>query len=56
MTDPVWSVILLLSVGLLFTAYLIYDILRLAYLETKDGNKINEITERSYSESSQELR
>ena len=53
MTDPVWSVILLVSVGLLFTAYIIYDILRLAYLETKDGN---EITEGSYSESSQELR
>ena len=53
MTDPVWSVILLVSVGLLFTAYIIYDILRLAYLETKDGN---EITEGSCSESSQELR
>ena len=53
MTDPVWSVILLIVIGLLFTAYIIYDILRLAYLETKDGN---EITERSYSESSQELR
>jgi hypothetical protein len=56
MTDPVWSVILLIVIGLLFTTYIIYDILRLAYLETKDGNKINEITERSYSESSQELR
>ena len=56
MTDPVWSVILLIVIGLLFTAYIIYDILRLAYLETKDGNEINEITKRSYSESSQELR
>ena len=36
MTDPVWSVILLVSVGLLFTAYIIYDILRLAYLEMKN--------------------
>jgi hypothetical protein len=36
MTDPVWSVILLLSGGLLFTAYIIYYILRLAHLEIKD--------------------
>jgi hypothetical protein len=36
MTDPVWSVILLLGVGLLFTVYIIYDILHLAYLEAKD--------------------
>jgi hypothetical protein len=34
MTDPVWSVILLLVIGLLFTAYIIYYILREAYLET----------------------
>ena len=40
MTDPVWSVILLLSVGLLFTAYIIYDILRLAYLEVKNETTI----------------
>jgi uncharacterized membrane protein YraQ (UPF0718 family) len=53
MTDPVWSVILLVVIGLLFAAYIIYYILREAYLEVQNGNKI---TERSYSESSQELR
>ena len=36
MTDPVWSVILLLGLGLLFTSYIIYDTLHLAYLEMKD--------------------
>jgi hypothetical protein len=39
MTDPVWSVILLLSIGLLGTAYIIYNILRLATLEMKDHGK-----------------
>jgi hypothetical protein len=39
MTDPVWSVILLLSIGLLGTAYIIYHILRLATLEMKDHGK-----------------
>jgi len=39
MTDPVWSVILLLSIGLLGTAYIIYYILRLATLEMKDYGK-----------------
>jgi len=36
MTDPVWSVILLLGIGLAGTAYIIYYILRLAHLEMKD--------------------
>jgi len=36
MTDPVWGVILLIVIGLLFAAYIIYYILRLAYLEMKD--------------------
>ena len=53
MTDPVWSVILLIVIGLLFTGYLIYYILREAYLEVQNGN---ETTEGSYSESSQKLR
>ena len=52
-TDPVWSVIILLAIGLLGTAYVIYYILRESYLEVHNGNKT---TERSYSESSQELR
>ena len=33
MTDPVWSVILLVAIGLTFTAYIIYNILNEAYLE-----------------------
>ncbi len=41
MTDPVWSVILLLSVGLVFTAYVIYYILRLAFEEMKDEEPSN---------------
>jgi uncharacterized membrane protein YraQ (UPF0718 family) len=53
MTDPVWSVILLIVIGLLFAAYIIYYILREAYLEVQNGN---ETTEGSCSESSQELR
>ena len=31
-----WGVITILGTGLVFTAYVIYYILRLAYLETKD--------------------
>jgi hypothetical protein len=54
MTDPVWSVILLDCNWIkLFTAYIIYYILREAYLEVQNGN---ETTEGSCSESSQELR
>jgi hypothetical protein len=53
MTDPVWSVIILLTIGLLGTAYVIYYILRESYLEVQNGN---ETTKGSYSESSQELR
>lgn len=33
MTDPVWSVIILLSIGLLGTLWWIYDILKLAHTE-----------------------
>jgi len=53
MTDPVWSVILLLSIGLIFVAYMIYYILKKANTEVQNGNKT---TEGSYSESSKELR
>jgi len=35
MTGVVWSVNILLGIGLLGTAWIIYYILRLAYLETK---------------------
>jgi len=38
MTDPVWSVILLIAIGLLFAAYVIYYILRMAYLEMQNGH------------------
>jgi hypothetical protein len=31
-----WGVIVILGTGLIFTAYVIYYILRLAYLEMKD--------------------
>lgn len=33
MTDPVWSVNILIAIGLLGTAWVIYKILREAYLE-----------------------
>lgn len=36
MSNLPWGVITILSVGLIFTAYVIYYILRLAYLEMKD--------------------
>ena len=36
MSDVVWSVNILLAIGLLGTAWSIYYILRLAYLETKE--------------------
>ena len=32
-----WGVIAILGAGLVFTMYVIYYILRMAYLETKDG-------------------
>ena len=41
MTDPVWSVIILIGLGLIFAAYIIYDILRLAYSEIKNETTIN---------------
>ena len=34
--DFPWGVVIILGMGLIFTAYIIYYILRLAYLETKD--------------------
>jgi len=36
MTDPVWSVIWLLGIGLAGAAYIIYYILKLAFEEMKD--------------------
>ena len=49
MTDPVWSVILLLSIGLAGTAYIIYYIIQMANQEMQDGH---DTTHRSDSESS----
>jgi hypothetical protein len=34
--DFPWGVVTILGIGLTFTAYCIYYILRLSYLETKD--------------------
>ena len=53
MSEFPWGVCIILGAGLIFTMWCIYYILREAYLEVQNGN---EITERSYSESSQELR
>jgi len=50
--NPVWSVIVLLGCGLTFTAYVIYYILRMAYLEMQDEH---DSTKGSNSESDQEL-
>jgi hypothetical protein len=36
MSQLPWGVITILGIGLIFTAYVIYYILRLAYLEMKD--------------------
>jgi hypothetical protein len=36
MSEFPWGVVILLSCGLAFTGYVIYYILRLAYLEMKD--------------------
>ena len=41
MTDPVWSVVILIGLGLIFAAYIIYDILRLAYSEIKNEEPSN---------------
>jgi arginine exporter protein ArgO len=38
MTDPVWSVNILLSIGFGGAAYIIYYILNLAYDEMKDAS------------------
>ena len=37
MNEFPWGVFIILSCGLIFTIYVIYYILRLAYLEMKDG-------------------
>jgi hypothetical protein len=36
MSNLPWGVIIILGTGLIFTAYVIYYILKLAYLEMKD--------------------
>jgi hypothetical protein len=41
MTEPVWSVIIMLSCGLAFTAYIIYYILQLANEEMKNEEPSN---------------
>jgi hypothetical protein len=38
MNELPWGVFTILGIGLIGTAYIIYYILRLAYLETKDEN------------------
>jgi hypothetical protein len=43
-----WGVFIILSCGLTFTAYIIYYILRLAYLEMKD----EELSDHSVSDES----
>ena len=40
--DPVWSVIILLGCGLIFTAYCIAYILSIAFNEMKDGKHSEE--------------
>jgi len=42
MSNLPWGVIIILGTGLLFTAYIIYYILRLAYLEMKDETSITD--------------
>ena len=36
MSDFPWGVVIILGCGLIFTAYVIYYILRMAYLEMQD--------------------
>jgi hypothetical protein len=36
MNEFPWGVVIILGAGLIFTAWIIYYILRMAYLETKD--------------------
>jgi hypothetical protein len=40
MSNLPWGVITILGAGLLFTAYVIYYILKLAYLEMKDEHNV----------------
>ena len=53
MNEFPWGVIIILGSGLIFTAYVIYYILRLAHEEMKDEHNI---TEGSNPKISQELR
>jgi len=40
MNEFPWGVLIILGCGLSFTLYVIYYILRIAYLEMKDGEKM----------------
>ena len=42
MNEFPWGVCIILGAGLVFTAWVIYYILSLAYLETKDEHNITE--------------
>ena len=41
MNEFPWGVLIILSCGLIFVAYIIYYILRMAYLEMKDEEPSN---------------
>ena len=49
LTDPTWSVIILLCCGLAFTLYCVIYILRLAYKEMQDG-KVSEQGQEGHNE------
>jgi hypothetical protein len=42
LTDPVWSVIILLCCGLAFTLYCVVYILRLSFKELEDDGQVRE--------------
>jgi hypothetical protein len=42
LTDPVWSVIILLCCGLAFTVYCVVYILRLSFKELEDDGQVRE--------------
>ena len=42
LNDPVWSVIILLGCGLIFTAYCVVYILRLSFKELEDDGQVRE--------------
>lgn len=48
MTDPVWSVIILLGIGLAGAVYIIYYILKLAHDEMKDVSIQNKEDQQSH--------